>query len=162
MEQHPRRLNCILIDGRLWTVHTHSLVTKRCQRRFSPSFSFTSAFHHCHVRIMDQHNRLLNASNFLDSLFQSTRAQVYFCSTVKKQYLNTNPRFIISCDARQAIQVSKFIRLLKLQKEKSSLRGEEPQMKCSKCEKREATDPDGLCNHCRFDNVLMQMRTERE
>jgi hypothetical protein len=58
--------------------------------------------------------------------------------------------------------VSRLVRLLKSPKEKDSLRGEKLQMRCSKCEKREATGPDGLCSHCRFDDILTQMRADRE
>jgi len=50
--------------------------------------------------------------------------------------------------------VSKLIRLLKSPKEKGSLKEEELQMKCIKCGNRPATGQDGLCNHCRFHDVL--------
>jgi len=57
--------------------------------------------------------------------------------------------------------LSRFIRLLKSQKEKDSQEDEELQMKCSRCGERPATDPDGLCNQCRFEDVLTQM-TEKK
>ena len=52
--------------------------------------------------------------------------------------------------------MSRILRLLKSQREKSSL-GEELQMHCSKCGKRPATDKDGFCDHCRFEEILTQM-----
>ena len=56
--------------------------------------------------------------------------------------------------------VSRIVRLLKSVREKGSLR-EELQMHCSKCGKRLATDKDGFCNPCRFNDVLTQM-TEKK
>lgn len=56
--------------------------------------------------------------------------------------------------------VSRIARLLKSRREKSLLE-EELQIDCSKCGKRLATDKDGLCNPCRFNDVLTQM-TEKK
>jgi hypothetical protein len=53
--------------------------------------------------------------------------------------------------------VSRFIRLLKSPKEEDSLKDEEPQTDCQKCGMRPAADSDGLCNQCRFDDVLAEL-----
>jgi len=58
------------------------------------------------------------------------------------------------------IPVSRIVRLLKSAREKNPLR-EELQMHCSKCGKRPATDKDGFCDPCRFQNILTQM-TEKK
>jgi Zn finger protein HypA/HybF involved in hydrogenase expression len=50
--------------------------------------------------------------------------------------------------------MSKLVRLLKSPKEKASLRSEELQLKCSKCGKRTATNQDGMCDSCRFSDIL--------
>ena len=55
------------------------------------------------------------------------------------------------------ILVSRFIRLLKSSKEEDSLRDEEPQPNCKKCGVRPAADSDGLCDQCRFDDVLAEL-----
>lgn len=57
--------------------------------------------------------------------------------------------------------MSRLVRLLKSPKEKELSSGEELQMKCRKCGKRPAADQDGLCKHCRFDDVLTWI-TERK
>lgn len=57
--------------------------------------------------------------------------------------------------------MSRLIRLLKSSREKGSLRGEKLQMKCTKCGKRLSTRPDGMCDTCRFDDVITQL-TERK
>ena len=53
--------------------------------------------------------------------------------------------------------MSKLIRLLKSSREKGSLRDEKVQMKCTKCGKRPSTGSDGMCDTCRFDDVLTQL-----
>ena len=53
--------------------------------------------------------------------------------------------------------MSKFVRLLKSSEEKDSLEDEESQTKCKKCGIRPSEDSDGLCNQCRFDDVLTQL-----
>ena len=55
----------------------------------------------------------------------------------------------------------KFVRLLKSSEEKDSLEGEESQMKCKKCGIRPSMDPDGLCNQCKFDDVLTQLVNQK-
>jgi hypothetical protein len=53
--------------------------------------------------------------------------------------------------------VSRFIHLLKSPKKKDALRDEEPQTNCRKCGERPAADSGGLCNQCRFDDVLTEL-----
>jgi len=53
--------------------------------------------------------------------------------------------------------VSRLTRLLKSPKEKDALTEHELQMNCSKCGKRPAREPEGLCNQCRFDDILTEM-----
>ncbi|MCK4435620.1 hypothetical protein KAU87_02300 [Candidatus Bathyarchaeota archaeon] len=57
--------------------------------------------------------------------------------------------------------MSRIVRLLKSARGKSSL-GEELQMHCSRCGKRLATDKDGFCDPCRFDDILTQMTEKRQ
>ncbi|MGD8507200.1 MAG: hypothetical protein PVF15_11140 [Candidatus Bathyarchaeota archaeon] len=57
--------------------------------------------------------------------------------------------------------MSRLTRLLKSPKERASLEIEELQLKCSKCGKRTATDQDGLCDSCRFDDILTGL-TQKE
>jgi len=49
----------------------------------------------------------------------------------------------------------KFVRSLRLHR--TLLTEKEQQTKCEKCGKRLATSQDGLCDHCRFDNVLTRV-----
>lgn len=70
-------------------------------------------------------------------------------------------KYILLVYQEMEMLMSRLSRLLKSPREKDSLRGEELQMKCTKCGKRPAKDPDGLCDHCRFDDILTGM-TERE
>jgi len=57
--------------------------------------------------------------------------------------------------------MSRLIRLMKSTKERDLLRDEELQTHCSKCGKRPATDKDGFCDQCRFDDILTQL-TEKK
>ncbi len=53
--------------------------------------------------------------------------------------------------------VSRLMRLLKAPKQKDSANGDESPAACSKCGKRSATETDGLCNSCRFTDILTGM-----
>jgi hypothetical protein len=53
--------------------------------------------------------------------------------------------------------MSRLSRLLKSPVEKGTVKSNEPQTKCRKCGMRPAADPDGLCNQCRFDDVLTEL-----
>ena len=61
-----------------------------------------------------------------------------------------------------AMQVSKLIRLLKSSKEENLLTEKELETNCSKCGKRPATDPDGLCNNCRFDDAITRIAERKQ
>ncbi len=50
--------------------------------------------------------------------------------------------------------------LLKL-KRNPSLTEEDLRTKCTKCGKRSTTGQDGLCDQCRFDEVLNELTDER-
>lgn len=53
--------------------------------------------------------------------------------------------------------MSRFVRSLKLLKDKALSSEKDVRMKCMKCGKRDATGQDDLCDHCRFDNILTRM-----
>jgi hypothetical protein len=53
--------------------------------------------------------------------------------------------------------MSRLTRLLESAKGKNSVKTNGLNMKCSKCNRRPATDSDGLCNSCRYDAFLTRI-----
>lgn len=58
------------------------------------------------------------------------------------------------------IVMPKILHLLK-PPEKRNSQEEKLQVKCSRCDKRLATDEDGFCSQCRFDVVLSQIALKK-
>jgi hypothetical protein len=55
----------------------------------------------------------------------------------------------------------RIISLLKLKKD-APLAEEDSEGKCAKCGRRSTTGQDGLCDQCRFSDVLTQLTEERQ
>ncbi len=70
-----------------------------------------------------------------------------------------NSEMSITSVLRWGYIMSRIIRLLRSPRKESL--DEELQLKCSKCGNRLATDKDGFCDHCRFDDTLTRM-TEKK
>jgi hypothetical protein len=58
--------------------------------------------------------------------------------------------------------MSRLARLLESAKGKNSLNNKGLNMKCSKCNKKPATDSDGFCDFCRYNALLTRIIETRQ